>query len=97
MGNSLFSLTAAHRVVQMKPYDAEVKLKLITPPMSAPIVHELFEENLVLVSGLSPECAGVDLTNFFSAPDACNEIQRVTFSSQPGVAMLHFGQPLTGR
>ena len=52
---------------------------------------------LVLVSGLSPECAGVDLTDFFSAPNARNEIQRVTFSSQPGVAMLQFGQPLTGR
>ena len=95
--NALFLLTAAHRVAQTTPYDAEVKMKLMTPPMSAPVVPEPFEENLVLVSGLSPECAGVDLTDFFSAPNARNEIQRVTFSSQPGVAMLQFGQPLTGR
>ena len=97
MSNALSLRTAARRVVQMKPYDAEVKLKLMTPPMSAPIVHGPFEENLVLVSGLSPECTSVDLTDFFSAPNARNEIQRVTFSSQPGVAMLHFGQPLTGK
>ena len=95
MSDALSLRTAARRVVQMKPYDAE--MKLMTPPMSAPIAHEPFEENLVLVSGLSPECTSVDLTDFFSAPNAHNEIQRVTFSSQPGVAMLHFGQPLTGK
>ena len=91
------SLTAACRVAQTKPYDAEVKLKLMTPPMSAPIIQGPFEENLVLVLGLSPECAAVDLTDFFSTPNVRNEIQRVTFSSQPGVAMLQFRLPLTGR
>ena len=84
-------------MAQTKPYDDEVKVKLMTSPMSVPIVREPFEENLVFVSGLSPECAGVDLTDFFSAPNARNEIQRVTFSSQPGVAMIQFGLPLTGR
>ena len=84
-------------MAQTKPYDAEVKVKLMTAPMSAPIIQGPLEENVVLVSGLSPECTDVDLTEFFSAPNAHNEIQYVTFSFQPGVAMVQFGQPITGR
>ena len=58
--------------------------------MSLPALPGPFEDSLVLVSGLSPNCTGVDLTTFFAEEKTNSEIQQVTFSLHPGVAMLQF-------
>ncbi|KAI0226307.1 hypothetical protein LSAT2_023080 [Lamellibrachia satsuma] len=65
----------------------------MTPPMSVPFLQGPFEESMVLVSGLSPTCTGDDLKTFFSEQDTHSEIQCVTFSLKPGVAMLQFIHP----
>ena len=88
--------TGASQVVQKEPLifnNTRLEVKLMTPPKYMPVVPGPFEENLVLVSGLSPMCTDEDLKAFFTAQDTHSAIQHVTFSLKQGIAMLQFTHP----
>lgn len=76
--------------------NATVHVELMRPLMYLPDVQGPFEECIFLLSGISPKCTSDDVKAFVSIPDVGNEIERVIFTQQPGVAMLQFSLPVPG-
>ena len=76
---------------------ATVHMKLMRPPLCITDVHGPFEDDMFLLSGVSPKCTSDDVKTFFSTPNVGSETERVIFTQQPGVVMLQFSYPSPGK
>ena len=74
-----------------------VHMQLMRPPMCITDVHGPFEDDMFLLSRVSPKCTSDDVKTFFSTPNVGSEIERVIFTQQPGVVMLQFSYPSPGK
>ncbi|KAI0207588.1 hypothetical protein LSAT2_007768 [Lamellibrachia satsuma] len=79
---AIITFTDAHvasRVVRKESVvlrGSTLHMRLMIPPTSPPIVEGPLEEDMFLLSGLSPKCTAEDVKRFFSTDDV-SEIQRV--------------------